>query len=296
MKVLIVGGSGLIGKALTAHLCLKGHEVTWLGRKVITTENTTIASYDYETFFSQTRDFDAVVNLAGEPISQYWTEKSKFKIRESRISTTHRLTAAIKSGQLQTRVFISGSAIGIYGNGGDISLDECSPVGKGFLAETANLWERESLNDSVRTIQLRTGIVLSNDGGALPIWVKTSQFGLGLIFGSGHQYVPWIHITDMSHLIIHAIENSQLSGPINACSPEPVSMKTLQKAIAKKLSRPQFLYLPKVVSQIALKDLTELLLYSQKALPTKAIESGFQFNYPQLVNALNDLIVPYKKA
>lgn len=296
MNILIVGGSGLIGQSLTEHLIALGHEVSWLSRNSSTSRSNAIQRYDYPAFFSQNRNFDAVVNLAGESISQYWSKKAKRNIRESRIDTTRKLCAAIKSGQLNTGVFISGSAIGIYGDGGDNTLNEASPVGSGFLAETARLWEMESINTSVRTVQLRTGIVLSTKGGVLPLWTKSSKYGLGIVFGSGRQYVPWIHIDDMSRLIIHAINNDSICGPLNACSPEPATMKSLQKSIAEKLVRPQFLYLPKIISQLTLKDMTELFLFSQKAQPAKALDNGFQFNYPNLEAALTNLFQPQKKA
>lgn len=289
MNILIAGGSGLVGSHLSQLLIAMGHEVSWLSRTP-KAHQLPIKSYSYDALDQMTTPFDAVINLAGEPISQLWTKAAKESIRSSRIRITQQITNAIESSVLQTSVYMSGSAIGYYGNGMQRLLDEDCPRGVGFLAETAYLWERCSYNSKVRTIQLRTGIVLDSKGGILPLWSAPAAWGLSVVWGNGGQYIPWIHIDDLCRLIIFLINEEKISGAVNACSPEPVTLSTMQLAISHHYHRPQFVKVPQWLCKPLLGDMNELLLFSQRAIPKKALTHDFHFVYGSLEAALSHLL------
>lgn len=289
MNVLIAGGSGLVGSALTKKLLHLGHRVSWLSRNPKQCP-TGVKGYAYTDFDKEALVFDAVINLAGEPISQLWTPAVKDKIRTSRLTITEQITSAIESSKLCTPVYISGSAIGYYGDAKQSLLDETCLKGNGFLSETAHLWEAQSYNNKTRTLQLRTGIVLDPKGGILPLWTLPASLGLGIVWGDGQQFIPWIHLEDLCGLILFLIEQDQMSGAVNACSPHPVTMTAMQKAISHHLGRPQFIKIPQWLCEPLLGDMKELLLFSQRAQPQKLLSQGFAFSFPDLESALNNLL------
>lgn len=291
MIFLIAGGTGLIGSHLSKQLIQNGHDVYCLSRQ-IRKENSGVIHYlHYDDLLTHSFTCDALINLAGEPISQFWSSKVKRRILTSRLETTDFLRRAIENQQVKTSVWISGSAIGYYGDQSDLAITENTGCGSGFLADTCVQWEAASQNEIVRTVQLRTGIVLAQNGGILPLWLKSSRYGLGAYFGKGNQYIPWIHIEDICRLILFIVTQTDMSGPVNACSLNPVTQRTLQKELASVLNVPQWLRVPIPLAKPFLRDMSELLFYSQKALPAKALEADFEFKYPSLRIALENLLL-----
>lgn len=299
MKILIMGGTGFLGTALTQALIEHRHQVCILTRNA---SKTTSGSKNPEFLFwngadlPQMNDIDVLINLAGAPIQKgRWTRHRKNLILESRVQTTELLSHAIIEGRLQPKIFLSGSAIGYYGNGKCQLLNEGSPKGEGFLSQVAEQWENAALkcnetpNAAPRLVLLRTGVVLG-DGGALPLMSLPFKWGLGGALGSGDQYLPWIHIEDWVGIVLHCIEQPHVSGPVNLCAPKPVTMKQFSALLASRLNRPCFFQLPELLLKLALGELSEVVIYSQNAHPEQALRTGYCFKYPDLNPALSQLL------
>ena len=293
MQIAISGASGLIGTALTASLARDGHRVLRLRRGGIT-EGDEIG-WDPEAGRIDApalEGLDAVVHLAGEGIGdRRWTEEQKRRIEQSRTRGTAVLAAAIASRERKPRVFVSGSAIGIYGNRGDETLTEESEPGDDFLAGVVRRWEAETrpaIDAGVRTVLLRTGIVLARSGGALARMLGPFRLGLGGRIGSGRQWMSWIALEDEVRAIRHVIETDALAGPVNATAPNPVTNLEFTRTLGEVLHRPTLLPTPLFPLELRYgKELVEsLLLFSQRVLPRRLEASGFRFAQPLLEGAL----------
>ena len=297
MKVLVSGASGFIGSALVAELTLAGHEVYTLGRS--SSDDPKKLSWNIENRAGSLKSIDSldgVIHLSGESIaSKRWTPIQKQKIVDSRLEGTDFLIYLLNEANLKPEVFVAGSAVGVYGDRGDEILDESSTPGNGFLSSLTLDWEQRARSaESVasRIALVRTGLVLSNYGGALAKQLPLFKYGLGTVLGNGRQYLSWIHLEDEVRAIILALTNPEISGPVNLVSPNPVTNREFAKTLAKVLQRPLLFNAPAFVLELALgKEFAdEMLLVSQRVTPTALKEVGFEFLFPNLEDALSDLL------
>lgn len=294
---LLTGGTGLIGRALCQHLISDNHQVTVLSRqpenvrKLCGDKVEAIASL---AAINEKIHFDAVINLAGAPIAdKHWTKKRKALLEKSRIGMTSKLVSWIKQRDLKPTCLISGSAVGWYGNGGEQYLTEESSFHDEYTHQLCDAWEKQALqvqDIGVRVCIVRTGLVLSAEGGFLQKMLLPFKMGLGGRLGSGQQYMSWIHINDMVKLLNFLVDHHDATGIINACSPSPVSNETFSQTLAKQLNRPAFFPVPAWFLKLALAEMSQLLLSGQRAVPKKAQALGFKFDYTDLNIGLADVL------
>jgi uncharacterized protein (TIGR01777 family) len=305
MKILMSGASGLIGSALRAQLLAAGHEVVTMMRGDPAPggphDNASVWWNPIEgridrLAFDRLGPFDAVVHLAGAGIAdRRWTSARRREIRASRIDSTELLSREIARLDEPPSVFVSASAIGFYGDRGSERLVEGSSPGEGFLAEVCVEWEEATAPAAaagVRVVNLRSGIVLSAEGGALAQQIRIFRFGLGGRLGGGRQYMSWISLDDEVGVIRKAIDDVTLVGALNATAPEPVTNAAFTKALGAILGRPTLWVVPRPALVLLLgADLAdEMLLASQRVLPEKLTEAGYQFAHPDLESALRSII------
>lgn len=289
MKILITGGTGLIGKKLCAALLQQEHELTILTRRpaVVPTQCKAIVSLNE---WKPETIYDAVINLAGEPIvDKSWTEKRKKCLWDSRVSLTQELVKHIDAANQKPNVLISGSAIGYYGNTGDVIVDETTSVGSDFGAELCSAWENEALKANIRTCILRTGLVLDSSGGILKTMLLPFKLGLGGCLGDGKQWMSWIHIDDYVNIVIKLLDNEKTQGIYNMVAPEPVTNQQFTKTLAAKFFRPAFLNTPAWFLKLILGERAELVLGGQRVSSARTKELGYEFIYPNLETALASL-------
>jgi uncharacterized protein (TIGR01777 family) len=300
MRILVTGATGLIGRSLCQSFTNDGHVVAAVSRsagKPVGLAAAEIHHWDPQTgpiSHAALSGVDAVVNLAGEPLdARRWSDQQKTRIRDSRIVTTRNLVAGLRSVDSKPAVLVSGSAVGFYGDRGDEELDEQSPAGRGFMSELCEEWEREagrSAEFGMRVVQVRTGVVLSADGGALQKMLRPFKLGLGGPLGSGKQWFPWVHIKDIVGIFRHAIMRAELTGPVNGVAPQPVTNGQFTRELGRALHRPAFLPVPEMALRVLMGEMAEVLFGSQRVVPTAALKSGYEFDYPLLSNALTDLL------
>ncbi|MFD1175220.1 TIGR01777 family oxidoreductase [Paenibacillus puldeungensis] len=311
MKAAIFGGTGLIGQALTSFWLKQGHKV------VVITRNPKGARLNEADFPSASNPTDnllyisweelkedtsllegvnVVVNLAGATLNQRWTAKGKRCILGSRIDTTNAAALVIQSLNHKPNVVVQASAVGIYGTSLTEQFDETTRIritaeNADFLTSVTTQWEdaAEQGFSGIRLIKLRTGVVLSNDGGAYPLMRLPFLLGVGGKIGSGKQWVPWIHIQDLVSIIDFCISQPSLSGPVNAVSPHPVSNEEFGRMISRIYRRPFWFPLPSFLLKGALGEMSSLLLEGQKVLPSSVLKAGFAFSYPELEQAVRQL-------
>ncbi|QNN41150.1 TIGR01777 family oxidoreductase [Pedobacter roseus] len=295
-KILITGATGLVGTELKKHLLNKGYEVNTLSRKKGNDPNSFVWDVYKGTIDANCLNgVDAVIHLAGEPVAdKKWTDERKKQIIDSRVKSTELLFKTIKSKpDHQIKSFVSSSAVGFYGDCGDEILTEESSNGYGFLAECCKLWEDavdQGKKLSLRIVKLRTGIVFSTKGGALPQLAQPVKLFAGAPLGTGKQWTPWIHIDDMVEMYIDAVENLKMENSYNACAPFPVTNSALTKAIAKQLHRPVWpIKVPKKALALLLGERVEAVLMSNNTSAQKILDSGFKFKFTHLEDALKDL-------
>jgi len=296
MKVLITGASGLIGIPLQKSFADKGYEMLLASRKEATDDNH--IQWSIENGFSEPgklEGIDAVVHLAGESVNGLrWTDDKKKAIRDSRVLGTRNVVDAVSKLKDKPKVFIASSATGFYGERGDEEVTESSAAGDNFLAAVCKEWEGESRraeDAGIRTVLLRTGIVLSKDGGALGTMLLPFKLGVGGVVGSGKQWMSWISLDDHIAAINYAIENENLRGAVNAVSPNPVTNEEFTKTLGEILYRPTFLPIPEFVVSMAFGEMGDaLLLASTKVLPKRLESAGFKFTYPQLKPAIEHAV------
>ena len=302
MRVVVAGGSGLIGRKLLSRLLRAHYEVTLLTRTPERVQNifpsARVEFWDTKTDKELTGVFegaDAIINLTGESIAgKRWTPAQKQRILSSRISSTRAIVAAMNQAKQKPSVLLNASAVGYYGNVPEAEVTEHHPKGKGFLADVCEQWESEALNAhdlGVRVVLLRTGIVLDKNGGALQKLLLPFRLFVGGPMGSGRQWLPWIHLQDEVNAILFAMENERMSGPVNLSAPEPVRMMDFCKVLGKILHRPSWFSMPAFVLKIALGEMAEpLLCDGQRIIPKKLTDAGFKFQFPNLENALSDIL------
>ncbi len=292
MKVLITGASGLLGKALQKSFAEKGYEMLLASRQAPKDEQH--IQWDLENGFAEPErleGIDAVVHLAGENVAGFrWNDEKKKAIRDSRVLGTRSVVEAISKLNKKPKVLVAASAIGFYGERGDEEVTESSTAGDNFLAEVGKAWESESRraeDAGIRTVLLRTGIVLSKEGGALATMLTPFKLGVGGVVGSGKQWMSWISLDDEMAIINFAIENENLRGAVNAVSPNPVTNEEFTKTLGEILYRPTFLPLPEFAVSMLFGEMGDaLLLASTKVLPKRLEDAGFEFKYPELKAAL----------
>jgi uncharacterized protein (TIGR01777 family) len=238
--------------------------------------------------------FDAVINLAGEPIvDAYWSDKRKQVLLDSRVALTQKLVQRIASAQQKPTVLLSGSAVGYYGNGGDTVLDEAMAAGHDFPAELCAAWEsaaRAAEQSGVRVCLLRTGLVLSKRGGLLGRMLLPFKLALGARLGDGKQWMSWVHINDYVAMVLQMLNDASLNSVFNMTAPAPVTNAEFTQTLAQTLHRPALFIAPSFALKLALGERACLLLEGQRVLPKRLESSGFQFSHPQLEGALQELL------
>lgn len=297
--IVIAGGTGLLGRHLSQLLSDKGYEVRHLSRKrnldakfPAYSWNLNDGSYDKDVF----QNIDYVINLAGANLADSrWTPTRKKAMIESRTKSTSLLKMAIEKLDSPPKAYISASAIGFYGDKSDEILTEKSPSGEqGFLPECVVAWENaigEIRKTGIRTITLRIGIILSTKGGALKELLFPFNFFLGTYFGNGKQWYSWIHIDDMAQIVVEAIENPSLSGTYNATAPQPTSCKAIVLAIKNVLNKPALiLSVPAFLLKMVMGEMSTIILDSTRVSSEKIQKAGFEFKFPALSKALEDIL------
>jgi len=296
MRILVSGASGLIGSALIPCLRTKGMEPAVLVRRSADGRSRIHWNPDNNLLDTHSLSgFDAVVHLAGENIaSGRWTPARKQRIYDSRVKGTSLLAAALASCPAPPQVFLCSSAVGYYGDRGTEVLDETSLPGRGFLAETCVAWEaaaRPAVDGGIRTVHLRTGVVLSPDAGMLARLLPPFRLGLGGPLGLGRAWMSWIALEDMVNVILHCLEKDDLSGPVNAVAPHPVTNLEFTRALARVLRRPAVFPVPPVTLRLAFGEMAkELLLSSTRVVPRQLETSGFAWRHPDMQGALKSLL------
>ena len=297
MRILITGGTGLIGRHLCKALLGKGHQLTVLSRRpesVAVKCGATVQALASLDEWRPDRSFDAVINLAGEPIvDAWWSAKRKQVLRDSRIALTEKLVQCIAAAQQKPAVLLSGSAVGYYGNRGDTGVGEWAGAGNDFAADLCRDWEGSALvveDYGVRVCLLRTGLVLSASGGLLGRMLLPFKSGLGTRLGNGKQWMSWVHIDDYVAMLLRLLEDEQMRGPFNVTAPNPVTNAEFTRTLAQALHRPALLVAPGAVLKLAMGERAALLLEGQRVLPGKLTAAGYQFKFPDLAKALNDIL------
>jgi len=301
MKILVTGGTGFVGRPLVRKLVENNHEVVLLSRNPEAAKSAlalplTVFKWDPEASTPPKEAYqgiEGIVHLAGESIAAgRWTEKQKKKILDSRtLSTRNLLKGAVEAG-VKPKVLVMASAIGIYGDRGNDSLSESSPQGIGFLADVCRAWEKESQYpglESVRKVNLRIGIVLGKDGGALQKLLPLFKLGGGGPVGNGKQWMSWIHRSDLVEMILYSLTHDNVSGAVNAVAPNPSTNAEFSKALGKAVNRPAFMPAPAIALKLAMGEMSELVLASQKVEAKKILDSGFVFTYPKIQVALDEI-------
>ncbi|MBK9164847.1 MAG: TIGR01777 family protein [Acidobacteria bacterium] len=298
MKALITGASGLIGTELQKALREKGWELLLASRSEPKDDRHikwTVEEGFRDEDLEQLEGLDAVIHLAGENVAGLrWTDEKKKAIRESRVLGTRTLIDAFTKLKDRPKAFIAGSAIGFYGNRGDDEMTEASPAGDGFFPEVCRDWEAESRRAEdlgIRTVLMRTGIVLSKDGGALGTMLLPFKMGVGGVVGSGKQWMSWISLEDQIRAILFVLENEKMRGAVNLTSPNPATNEQFTKTLGEVLYRPTFLPLPEFAVGMIFGEMGDaLLLDSTKVLPKRLEDAGFEFKYPELKLALEKAV------
>lgn len=297
MVILVTGGTGFIGKELCKALRKEGHEVAVLSRrpeKVPALCGASVAAIGNLDQLTPEDRFDAIVNLAGEPIfGPRWTAQRKRVLWESRVGLTERLITYIGSAKHKPSVLISGSAIGYYGDRDDTVIDESVGCGDDFGAALCAAWERaaqQAERHGVRVCLLRTGLVIGRNGGFLQRMLPPFRLGLGGRIGDGRQWMSWVHLADHVAMTLTLLNSPQLRGPFNVTAPNPVTNLEFTQVLARMLKRPAILPVPAALLHLLLGEMAGLLLSSQRVLSARGREAGFNFAFEVLDDALSDVL------
>ncbi|TLX61803.1 TIGR01777 family protein [Stutzerimonas nosocomialis] len=297
MHLLLTGGTGLIGRALCAHWQAQGHRLTVWSRRpeeVARRCGTQVRGIG-QLQALDSEPLDAVVNLAGAPIADRpWTEKRRQLLWQSRVTLSDTLVDWLATREQRPAVLISGSAVGWYGDGGDLQLTEqAQPLTDDFASRLCRAWEDSASRAEalgIRVVRVRTGLVLAREGGFLQRLLPPFRLGLGGRLGNGQQWMPWIHLHDQVALIDFLLHHPQARGPFNACAPQPVRNQTFTRSLATQLRRPAVFAVPAFALKLALGELSGLLLGGQRAVPARLQAEGFGFRFETLDQALADLL------
>ncbi|MGD9151550.1 MAG: TIGR01777 family oxidoreductase [Desulfobacterales bacterium] len=298
MKILITGGLGFVGSNLSEYLLAKGHSVIAIGRA---SSQNRVSADEYHYISADTTqpgdwqsalgDVDLVVNLAGKSIFKRWNESYKKQIYDSRILTTRNVVDALPADQ--TVVLCSASGAGYYGNRGDDILKEDEKPGDDFLASVSIDWEAEALRANqkgVRVAVMRFGVILGKGGGALAKMIPAFKSFVGGPIGSGAQWFPWMHLTDLMAAILYIAEQPGVAGPLNFCAPNPVTNRELANTLGDVLGRPAFIPAPAFMIRTVLGEFGNVLLDSQRTIPNKLLSHGFEFQYPDIKAAIQAVV------
>jgi uncharacterized protein (TIGR01777 family) len=303
MKILVTGGTGFVGTSLAGGLIREGHKVTVLTR----TARADHARLDGPSYLignpseegewqQRVAEHEVIINLAGASIFTRWTQSAKKSIRESRTLTTQHLVQALSKKGGRVKHLLSTSAVGYYGFRKDEDLDEQSPPGEGFLASLSREWESAALEAEsfgVTVTLLRFGVVLGRDGGALKQMIPLFKYWLGSPLGTGKQWFSWIHEEDLVRIFLYLLSQKIASGPFNCTSPEPVRNEKMTEMLGQVLGKPTFMpAVPEFVIRIILGEFGTVLVKGQKAMPRRLLDLGFQFRFPEIRGALEDLLKP----
>ncbi len=296
MRVFITGATGFIGRPLCTRLTDAGHEaVAWVrdesrARALLNPSIKLVCARHGGSIRDEIALADAVINLAGEPVfGARWTPERKRAIVESRVNLTREIIEAIAEASKRPTVLVSASAVGYYGDCGDRIVEDDSPVGHDFLAAVCRDWEAAAMEawaGGVRVFIPRIGIVLGAGGGALAAMMLPFRFGLGGPVGSGRQFVPWIHLDDMIAIIIAAVDDGRLAGPMIAAAPNPVTNGDLAHAIGRAMGRPSLIRMPAFLLRLAFGEAAMVLCGGQRVRPRKLEQAGFRWRYPTIESAL----------
>ena len=294
--IAVTGATGLIGRALVARLRARGHAV----RRLVRSERGAEAGDVQWNPEAGTLNpaalagCDAIIHLAGAPVAERWTASHKRQILESRVKGTSLLARAVAGMEVKPRVVLSGSAIGLYGDRGDELVDERSAPGTGFLADVGRAWEAAAdpmAQAGVRLVLLRTGIVLSPDGGALGKMLPPFRLGLGGPMGSGRQWMSWISLDDHLRAMEHLLDTEGVRGAVNLVSPNPVTNATFATTLGLVLRRPALIPLPAIALELMFGEMAEAtILAGQRVAPHALTASGFQCAEPTLEGALRSML------
>lgn len=280
MKIAIAGITGLIGRQLEKSLKKHGHDVVAIlhdGERLILNDSH--------------KDVDAVINLSGVNIMQKWTPEFKTRVMNSRVNTAKQINHFYDQFSKKPKVLLSASAIGYYGHQPGETLVESSPKGEGFLSDLVDQWESATRDSAIsRVVCFRMGVVLSNDGGALPKIIKGINLYLGAILGNPQSYMSWIHIDDVLKAFTNALEQNQYKGIYNLVSEQSVTQECFMKTLAKRLHRRIFLKLPQFIVNLIFGEAAEVITNDAKVYPKKLKQTGFDFSYPDLDSALYSLV------
>lgn len=299
-KILITGATGFIGKKIVNELITRGDKVVVLSRSNSKTKNVfhnAHAFYEWdmpeEKLAAEFSDIDAVIHLAGEGVmNKRWSVNQKKKILESRVNSTIKLGSIFSKAENKPDVFISASAVGYYGNS-ELEADENSQKGDGFLADVVDAWENEtSFTEKlkIRRVNIRIGIVLDKNEGALAKMITPFKLFVGGPLGNGKQWMPWIHINDLIKIFIYALDNENVNGIVNGVSPNPVNMKMFAKTLGTVMNRPSFFKVPSFVLNIILGEAAQTVLTGAKVYPRKLLGMNFEFEYNDIESALRDIL------
>jgi uncharacterized protein (TIGR01777 family) len=303
MKIIITGGSGLIGRAFTTKAVQNKHQVIVLTRdpsKNLSSKDINFVRWDGRStngWLDQVESADAIINLAGANIGETrWTMERKQMIRESRLLAGKAVTEAIQRANHRPRLVMQASAVGYYGNSvDDTELSEAAPASQDYLGQLCVDWENSTRSVEelgFRRIILRTGLVLTKKGGALGKLILQYRLFAGGPLGSGNQWWPWIHLKDQVSAMLYLLENDQASGVYNLSAPNPVKMKDLGNTLAKVLNRPYWIPVPAFGLKILLGEMSKIVLEGQRAIPAQLLAQGYQFQYPDLEMAIKDILTP----
>jgi uncharacterized protein (TIGR01777 family) len=298
MQILLTGATGFIGTSLARRLLLQGHALTVLSRNP---EKASALFGDEATVWTSVSQwhadthFDAVINLAGEPIiDKAWTAKRKQTLLDSRVGITEQLISAMRNAHRKPYIFLSGSAIGVYGDCGQALCTESAAAGSDFAAQLCRRWEqaaRKAEAFGVRTVLLRTGLVLARHGGMLKKMIAPFSFGFGSQLGDGRQMMSWIHLDDYIEAVLFLLEREDCQGAFNMTAPNPVSNRQFSRELAGSMKRSVLCRMPEWALKPVLGGRSLLLFGGQHVLPAKLLSHGFQFRYPKLIDALKNIDV-----
>jgi hypothetical protein len=298
MRVAVTGATGTIGSTLVGELLRRGDEVVALSRDPARAREKLgedVSAVAWEKPAAEPAPAhalsgcDAVVNLIGEPVDQRWSDEAKERIRNSRVFATRYLVAGLREADPRPRVLVSQSAAGFYGAHGDETVDETAPAADDFLAKVTQDWEGEARaaeDLGLRVALMRTGVVLSESGGALGKMMTPFKLGVGGPVAGGGQYIPWIHMDDVVGAFMCALEDDRLRGPINVTAPEPATNKELSKALGRALRRPAIAPLPGFAMKLMYGEMSSIVTTGARVVPARLAELGYRFRRPDLDDAL----------
>lgn len=298
MKVLICGGSGFIGRNLSRHLLDRECRIIILDRNKSGIVSPRLESFEADLLRPERFDkkwfegVDAVINLSGKDIFTFWSKKNREMIWESRVTANKNLIDFMVKLEQKPKIFVSASAAGYYGNKGEKEVLEHEPRGDGFLADVCEAWEAEARRAEslgMRSVRIRTAPVLLKNGGIMLQLMKSMRFGFTFVFGSGSQWFPWIHMKDLLRIYYAAVTDKNLSGPVNACSPNPVRFRDFMSHLTR-FQKAVVLPFPIFLLKLFLQETADVVLFSQRMMPGKLMKTGFQFSFPELKAALKDIL------